>query len=524
MAANGSKPNASRLGVAQPARRNRRSPKLPTTGPVRLPYALSHPDLKGITPAHVTRMVLDSEAWKQLMKPVLDQLDKDRTVPGKESPLYTSEELESVLYFQRMSGVSSCKRARNELAGDREGARVILGFDKPRNAGRRVVKLRDGVPSEATISRHRARLPEWRREELYDAVERRVLEEHLEFPELLEEARELGLDGTKIATHYTAPIREKNTGRVVNDARVTAPDAGYVPWSASQDHCGHGWNLISITTATGIPLARRVVPLQAPETDVALDLVNNEFAEVVAPRLLAHMNPEHLAVLSADGGFNKPELRTALRRHGIIENIHPVSHADEPTSRANAAKQNARRIPIQGYKDWLTNGHRELVCVCGAGTSMRRLSRNRHGHVVARNEGKCANCGSITITSGDWRLAQNPSRWVRINPRNQNEKPDPLMGNPFTYNDLVANDLGRRRFAHNEGFHGQLQSRFALIKDKRWFRRKAEAEIATSMVFIAMHVVAMYQRRLAQGGPVIAFGSTLPGAKPGVQASPGLAA
>lgn len=522
MTATGSKPNAKANGV--PRRRLRWPEALPkpaVDGGL-VPYAKSRPELKGWTAAHVTRLVLDSQAWKDLMKPVLDQIDYDRThrVPRKEDPLYTSQELESVLYYQRLCGYSSYKRARNDIAGDRDHARQLLGFDRPRNLGRRVVKLRDGVPSEASVSRHRGRLPEWRRREIYDEVERRVLEEHLLDPDFLDELRIVNADGTKIQTHYTAPIIDPKTGRAVNDAKVTAPEAGYVPASAHPDKAGHGWNLVSITTSSGLPLAHAVVPLNAPERETLLGVIRGPFAERVAPRLKAHLGATEVGVGSTDGGFASQEVRGAFRSVGYLENIHPVSHADRPESLANAARNDAKRIPIDGYKDWFTNGHRELFCACGAGNTFRRVGRQSE-KVFARIEGRCdKRCGSITITSGDWRLAQNPLRWVRINPKNPNERPDLLMGNPLTFNDPISQEYGRRRFGHNEGFHGALQSRFGLIKDKRWFRRVDEAKIATSMVFIAMHLLAMEQRRISRAAPL----PNQPALSPPAQAPPGLAA
>ncbi len=480
---------------------------LPKPGSGDVPYAKSRPELAGFSEAQITRAILDSAAWQQVMRPILAELDRQRTRPGKEKPIYSSEELESVLLYQRVCGLGSYKRARNELAGDREEARRLLGFDKPRNRKTRVVKLRDGVPSEATVSRHRARFNERRRVEAYLALERRLLEEHLACPELQEEALILNMDGTKIETHYTAPIIDRATKTCINDSRVTAPEAGYVPYSAGRDKSGHGWNLVSITSQTGIPLAWTVVPLHASERDVGVAVVR-ELADRVTPRV-----PRQLSVLSADGGFNKQELRAELRRLGIVENIHLVSHGDEPVSRANAANNNAKRVPIEGYKDWFANGHRELVCACGAGTMIKRLSLDRHGKAVVRTEGTCRKCGSITITSGDWRKAQNPDRWVRINPQNPREKPDLLMGNPLTFNDPNASEYGRRRFGHHEGFHGALVSRFGLIKDKRWFRRIDEARIATAMTFCVMHVVALEQRRRVRAA-----------AAQQVQAPPGIAA
>ena len=477
--------------IGQAKSRLRWSSSLPKPGSGDVPYAKSRPELKGFSEAQIARHILDSKAWKEIVKPILAQLDKERARPGKEKPLYTSEELESVLLYQRVSGLGSYKRARNALAGDRGEARQLLGFDKARNRGRRVVKLFDGVPSEATVSRHRARFGERRRLEAYLALEQRLLQEHLALPELQEEARIMNLDGTKIQTHYTAPIIDPKTGRSVNDAKVTAPEAGYVPHSAGADKSGHGWNLVSITSMTGIPLAWKVVPLNASEMDVAIELVRDEFATRVKP----HLQADKLSVLSADGAFAKQELRAELRQLGIVENIHLVSHGDAPESRENAAKNQAKRIRIQGYKTWFTNGHRELICACGAGTTIKRLSLDRNGKAVVRTEGSCKKCGSITITSGDWRRAQNPDNWVRLNPQNPSDKPDLLMGNPLTFNDRIAAEYGRRRFGHHEGFHGALVSRFGLIKDKRWFRRLDEAKIATAMTFCVMHVVALEQRR-----------------------------
>lgn len=143
------------------------------------------------------------------------------------------------------------------------------------------------------------------------------------------------------------------------------------------------------------------MPLHTSEREVAIELVRDDFANRVKP----HLKGDKLSVLSADGAFAKQELRAELRRLGIVENIHLVSHGDMAESKANAARNAAKRIRIQGYKNWFTNGHRELICACGAGTTIRRLNLDRNGKAVVRSEGTRKNCGSITITSGDWRLA-----------------------------------------------------------------------------------------------------------------------
>jgi hypothetical protein len=80
---------------------------------------------------------------------------------------------------------------------------------------------------------------------------------------------------------------------------------------------------------------------------------------------------------------------------------------------------------------------------------------------VPRVEGQCKNCKSITITSGEWYLAQNPSMFRRVIPGAGHE-PDYLFGNPLTYHDVVGREYGHDRFGHNEGFHSMLGSRFGL--------------------------------------------------------------
>ena len=63
---------------------------------------------------------------------------------------------------------------------------------------------------------------------------------------------------------------------------------------------------------------------------------------------------------------------------------------------------------------------------------------------------------------------------------------------------------GRARFGHNEGLHGTLSNRYALIRNKRWFRRRDEAETETAMTFALMHALALEQRRRAKAPPGLA--------------------
>ena len=50
------------------------------------------------------------------------------------------------------------------------------------------------------------------------------------------------------------------------------------------------------------------------------------------------------------------------------------------------------------------------------------------------------------------------------------------MGNPLTFHDPVSSTYGSARFGHNEGFHGQLVTRFGPLEGKAWYRDIREAE------------------------------------------------
>lgn len=458
-----------------------------------VPYAKCRAELKDLSVGQLTRLVLDSPAWQRVMVPVLDQLDAQRAAQPGTKPAYNSHELESVLLFQRVCGLRSYKEARDALAGDRHAdARRLLGFDHWRPGGPRVTRiLRRGVPSESTVSRHRKRFGERRRRGAYERLFRLLVEEHLQDPEMRAEARILALDGKVLRTHYTTPRINPKSGEVVNAAEVTCPDGGYLPPSAGPDKAGKGWNVINVLTGSGLPLSYRTTLINASERDTALDLFQREFARDVAP----HLDPDKLHVLAADGAFHKQETRARLRRLGIVENIHLASHGEQDKSRREASKRNKKRILIDDYPDWFANGHRELDCRCGRGQTERRFGV-RAGKAFARLEGRCRACGNITITSGQWRKAQNPERFVRCLP---GDPPDWTFGNPLTFNDPVAAAYGQDRFGGQEGVHGHtLTNRFQLTKHKRWFRRADQAKTDTAMIFSIMHVAAMEQRRRAR--------------------------
>lgn len=499
------------------ARRLRWSGNLPKPGSGDVPWAKKRIELAQLSEADHVLLLQQTRAWQDVMVPECRRIDAERSSRGLKF-LYSSEDLELALLFGRACGHTTYKKTRLVLAGDDPRPRQSLGFDQPRNAHgqpRKVVPLRrrDGVPSEATISRHKKRFTDQLRAELWTEIERRLRQEHLETAELQAEASILNLDGSPLLTHFRAPRASKIHGgeyappevtngemfQVVHQQRVkvTCPDGGYVPDSAGVDKCGHGWNLVMISTATGVPLAWRLVPLNASEKTVALDLVREDFVRDVAPYLAGKIK-----VLSADGAFHQAELRAELRQHGIVENIHLVSHARRRRSEKRAADFNAREHAIIGFPNWYANGHREIRCKCGRGVA-KAIELGRNGEAVVRVEGKCPNCGTISVKSGDWRFTEDDT-FVRCMPDEAVRERDWALGNPLTFNDLNAQVYGRARFGHNEGLHGTLSNRYALIRNKRWFRRLAQAQTDTAMTFALMQTLSLEQRRRASAPPGLA--------------------
>lgn len=264
-----------------------------------------------------------------------------------------------------------------------------------------------------------------------------------------------------------------------------------MPPSAGPDHSGHGWNAIWIGSEGGVPLLHRLVKLNESEKTAAVALL----AQFAA--LIRALMPEEPGVITADGGFNSPGVREAARAAGLIENIHGASHGDQPSTHRQVKKLDEMRIEIQGYPDYYANGHRELFCRCGQAHFSRQTWRDRKGRAQVRTEGDCVNCGHISITAGNWRLAKlqdvqaaEPGwRYVRIVGE---EIGDLQFGNPLTYYDEMAADYGNARRGRGEGPHGHtLTQRFEHLKGKRWFRRMIDAELDTNVVFSIMLSLAL---------------------------------
>jgi hypothetical protein len=121
-----------------------------------------------IRAAKLTSEMMAGAAWRQLLEPLLADIDRDRDRDGRRGPktLFSSRELESVFLFGWLLGQPAAKDARLALL-DSTKARQTLGFEQPRGGVRGSGSISSGLPSEPSLSRHRQRVGDERRLKLY---------------------------------------------------------------------------------------------------------------------------------------------------------------------------------------------------------------------------------------------------------------------------------------------------------------------------------------------------------------------
>lgn len=498
-----------RNGGGKPARPLRWAPypEPPSSG--RTPYGRRNPELGELTPLERTQLYIGSRAWEDVARPRLKALDENRDPRGRK-PEWSAEEKEIIFVYGRMSGIpaTSVEKVRRSLMADRR-AREAFGFTHPR-LGRRgqAIGVDDFLPKQGALRGHLCKLGDEARKRLYEDVEKALLGEYLDLPEVQEQLRIFHMDGLPIRTHFTAPVYpkgsrpERTTGkprRPVNEDEITAPDAGFTARQHGKPG-GHGWKTVPITTNDGVCVVRATGQIQDELylSEQALD----SFREHMAPRL----DRDKLNVLSADGLFNAPSIRRKCRDSGLAENIHHVSHSDKEQSRNHAAAYKRKRYPIvhpsnPAYDNWSATGHREIVCRCGKGRVEKPAAR-RNGKVVLAVVGRCENCGTIRIQSGRWRFAKTPNskasgRFVLCQPDEYGEA-ELSFGNGLTWDDPRAYAYTEDRFGLQEGFFGTLRT--LGLAEKTWFRRKAQVEIDLALVNGALVAAALEKhRRAAQG-------------------------
>ena len=381
-------------------------PKPPEPGDVELLYAKLNEQLRHLDDGERVMLVINSDAWQSTLGERCRELEAAADV----RKAYSAEECEKALLYQRLLGKRTYKAARADLAGDAgKSARATLGFDRPRDhvPGRRVIyeqnRRRDGVPSEATLSRYRTKtLPEDERAVLYAECFIRLVEEHAtKFPEFRQELRVIGFDGSTHKSIYKPGILRDEDGEPILDkhGKYIPTLKGWEGGSATDERLpeskrGHGMMTVTGHTARALPIACRTERIHDPEMECVLDICDKDM-----PRIRARMEKGDIGVSTMDGLFAAPRIRLAHRRLGFIENTHRVSHGEKESAERNLRRHMKMVLQIEGFPKWRANGLREIFCLCGKGDVFSRSEMLRDGSVSVAVEGRCRTCGHIRITS-----------------------------------------------------------------------------------------------------------------------------
>lgn len=491
-------------------------PPPPVQGDVEVLYALRVPELQDINDGEKVQLLLSTRAWQATVGAECERID----AAGDSRRAYSAAELEAVILYQRLNGKRTYKAARERLTSDRgRDARIALGFHRPRDhvRNRRCHhphrRRLDGVPSEATVCRHRTkRFPEALRAELYHECFKRLVEEHAqEFPEFCEELRVLGWDGSTQKSVFRPGQKRRRNPKTGETEYLWDENGEPVPriqgWeggtmtnpSAPLSKRGHGFLTVTGHTGTGLPVAMRTGRIEEEEAKFVVDMLEND-----VPRWRRFIGADKLGVSSLDGAFAKPKIRRAHRKAGYIENTHLVSHGYHEAAKRHLAETRETVYGIEGAPNWRVDGLRQPFCMCGNGTVAHRFNTTLKGEARASIECACDKCGSVSLKSGDWRLVKNPSQFVRINPNDNAdvEDADMALGNPLTFDNPKAALYGKNRYAQGEGLHGHATTRFNIFKDRAYIKRLDQARLDVLLPYCLMHALAMEtRRRRGQGLP-----------------------
>jgi hypothetical protein len=464
--------------------------------------------LQGIEPGEVVLAVEQLQGFRQVVEPALEAADAARLAPKPgeakrrgRKPSFHALDYWRLEMLRRVIASHSTQATRDWLTTDKaRRTRELLNFDESRtHYGGKARKWLEGVPSDGWMSDFRTKwLPEAELASLMVQLEKWALAEKLTtLPGMREECRTLHADGSKLETHATPP--KTRDGKVMNEWRtdrhgnrvraITAPEAGFVPNAGTnEDHSGSGWNIVFVMSSKGTVLAHRNVPLNAGESSTLTEMVP-EIGQV-----LDTFGESELRVLTTDGAFHSHATRRLLRGIGVLENTHLSSHSGTASADEEVAVRARKRYRIDGYENWYATGHRELACKCGQGKVTRVAGLDANGKATARLKGECAECGSILVTSGLWRLSRN-NKFVKCLPH-EREQAEWNFGNPLTFNDPLAREYGRSRFNGQEGaFGSQFTQRFKLLKNKRWFYRQSQVDLEVAAVVTITHALSLERWR-----------------------------
>lgn len=289
-------------------------PRLPEANS--FPFARSQPHLQWLSPAKLAVIVMDTPEWEKTVGRHCDEVLAGLPPMSAARRAYTPRKLEVVEVMRRILGHQDLSETRDWLAGDRgSGARKLLNFDYPRDhvheRFRPVQELhgddrrRDGVPSEATLARHEKLMGYGNLALAYEAAFELIVPAHLqEFEAMRAEARIQHTDGSGIETHYTAPHYRKQPDesyKLLNEHRITAPDAGSTGNANQAAKNGDGWTSVSKGVVSGLVVAYAVVKWHEAENKTAEYLVHPQYQRLVEPYL--QLKPGELCVESADSAF-----------------------------------------------------------------------------------------------------------------------------------------------------------------------------------------------------------------------------
>lgn len=462
--------------AALPRERRLRYGQLPAPDPrADLYWGISQPELRGVCDAQLAKLILNSPEFEQVLGPKLDQIDaRSRTVRGTSTmgrpARWSARQMETLLVYRRVAGLSTIKRARERLVAKPEH-QLLLGFGH-------------SLPSEATITRYKLQhFSANERRDLYRELDRQLRQRVMQLPGFDQEASKLGIDGSRQGTRYTPPIPETDDqGRgIPNTVRnadipkgqpgaITAPDAGIVG-KGGGPKAGQGWQFIGLFSEHGTLLGWDISALNRHELNGAKRVLDDYEREV-----LPHRGETTLSVCTADSGFASSAFHQQLQNLRIVPNVHQASHKDQSWANVSELDKTWRYFAHPSkhhYRNWGANGHSEISCKCGEGVTERIFSvSEKTGKLTIATRGSCPNCGSIRITAGKWRKSATSGKLVLA----LDGGADRSIGNSLTFHDPLSHEYGQDRFGWGESVHATLERRFGLLKDRSVMRSKTEVE------------------------------------------------
>ena len=440
---------------------NRRPVKRETYGP-----EVPSPPVKSWAPGSRTHLpkgelmlaaLLRSDAWTTVYLPfVASQLAKS---PGS---LWSALDLECLLLVAIEHGKWIMGGIRNRgirgflTSEDGRLARAFLGFTYNRSPRRKGIRNDLSIPSVATISLFRDRVPWEERAAAAKRLFEALRDAGLELIEVQEACNVLY--GDSYDAFITGIPESEDNGEIPDDEkpkrrRRLVAGAGRVGHRRADKPGGAGFKISNISCALALPIDLFVSAINVADKTAALINLLPALRDTLAKL------PLRVRVMCADAAYWGEDLIYALMRLAFVPCVHSTSHSKREKSGAVAARLNAMRIPLAGSQ-WFANGHFELFCECGYGTVSARVKLGKRGRAQITAVCRCTKCGQLEVTAGLWRIVRGAHEFRRIRGWCPPKYRRPYLGVPYTFNDKRAKRYGSGRFGYQESFHGQLRSAY----------------------------------------------------------------